>query len=245
MLLHHAPDGSEHAVHGLAQVLAAVGRDEDEPGPRRPLELRVGVALAHRRAQRVDAGVAGNPDAALGLALVQQVPLAGLRRREVPVSDQVNCLSVELLRPGAVKVVRAQTGLNVTNRDLQVEARQRSCEGGRRISVHEHRVGPFGLEHGLQLEQHVACHVEERLARLHDGEIVIGPHIKDLQNLIQHLTVLAGYTHNGFELVVPAFKLVHERAHLDSLGTCPKYEHHFTAHLKHLVFPYFYYLIGQ
>lgn len=30
MLLHHAADGSEHAVHGLAQVLAAVRRDEDE-----------------------------------------------------------------------------------------------------------------------------------------------------------------------------------------------------------------------
>ena len=62
----------------------------------------------------------------------------------------------------------AQAGLNVTHRNLQVEARQRSCEGGRRVSVHEHRVGSLGLEHGLQLEQHVACHVEERLARLHN-----------------------------------------------------------------------------
>ena len=27
MLLHHAADGAEHAVHGLAEVLAAVRRD--------------------------------------------------------------------------------------------------------------------------------------------------------------------------------------------------------------------------
>lgn len=62
MLLHHAADGAEHAVHGLAQVLAAVRRDEDEARALSPLELRVGVALAHGGAQGVDAGVAGGPD---------------------------------------------------------------------------------------------------------------------------------------------------------------------------------------
>lgn len=62
MLLHHAADGAEHAVHGLAKVLAAVGRDENEAGALRPLELGMGVSLAHGGAQGVDAGVAGDPD---------------------------------------------------------------------------------------------------------------------------------------------------------------------------------------
>lgn len=62
VLLHHAADGAEHAVHGLAQVLAAVRRDEDEAGALGPLELGVGVALAHGGAQSVDARVAGDPD---------------------------------------------------------------------------------------------------------------------------------------------------------------------------------------
>ena len=47
VLLHHAADGAEHAVHRLAQVLAAVRCDEDEAGALGPSELRVGVALAH------------------------------------------------------------------------------------------------------------------------------------------------------------------------------------------------------
>lgn len=68
VLLHHAADGAEHAVHGLAQVLAAVRRDQDEAGALGPLELGVGVALAHGGAQGVDAGVAGDPDLGLGLA---------------------------------------------------------------------------------------------------------------------------------------------------------------------------------
>lgn len=62
VLLHHSADGAEHAVHGLAQVLAAVRRDEDEAGALGPLELRVGVALAHGGAQGIDARVAGDPD---------------------------------------------------------------------------------------------------------------------------------------------------------------------------------------
>lgn len=76
MLLHHAADGAEHAVHGLTQVLAAMRRDEDEAGALSPIELGVGVALAHGSAQCVDAGVAGDPDPGLELALAEQVLLA-------------------------------------------------------------------------------------------------------------------------------------------------------------------------
>ena len=62
VLLHHAADGAEHAVHGFAQVLAAVRRDEDEAGSLRPLELGMGIALAHGGTQGVDTRVAGDPD---------------------------------------------------------------------------------------------------------------------------------------------------------------------------------------
>lgn len=44
-------------------------RDEDEAGALGPLELRVGVVLAHGGAQGVDSGVAGDPDLGFGLAL--------------------------------------------------------------------------------------------------------------------------------------------------------------------------------
>lgn len=168
VLLHHAADGAEHAVHGLAEVLAAVRRDEDEAGAFRPLELGVGVALAHGGAQGVDAGVAGDPDPGLGLALVEQVLLARLRGGEIILAHDVDSLAVELLRPGAVDVVRAQAGLDVANGDLQVEARKCSGEAGRGVPVDQDHVGLLVLEDGLELDQHVARHVEQRLARLHD-----------------------------------------------------------------------------
>lgn len=70
MLLHHAADGAEHAVHRLAQVLTPVRSDEDEAGALRPVELGMGVPLVHGGAQGVDAGVPSDPDLGLGLALV-------------------------------------------------------------------------------------------------------------------------------------------------------------------------------
>lgn len=145
MLLHHAADGAEHAVHGLAQVLAAVRRDEDEAGALGPVELGVGVALAHGGAQGVDAGVAGDPDLGLGLALAEQILLARLRRGEVVLAHDVDRLAVELLRPGAIDVMRAQAGLDVTHGDLQVEARERSGEASRGVSMDKNYVGPLVL----------------------------------------------------------------------------------------------------
>ena len=226
VLLHHAADGAEHAVHGLAQVLAAVRRDEDKAGALRPLELGVGIALAHGGAQGIDARVTGDPDLGLGLALGEQVLLAGLRRGEVVLTHDVDGLAVELLRPWAVNVMRAKARLDVAHGDLQVEARERRGEAGRGVPVDQDHVGPLALEDCLELEQHVTRHVEQRLARPHDRQVVVGSHVEDAQHLVEHLAVLARHGHDGLELFRACLKLVDERAHLDGLRTGAEDEHY-------------------
>lgn len=227
ILLHHAADGAEHAVHGLTQVLAAVRRDEDEAGALRPLELGMGVALAHGGAQGIDSGVAGDPDLRLRLALAKQVLLARLRGCEVVLAHDIDGLAVELLGPGAVDVVRAQARLDVPHGDLQVEARERSGEAGRGVAVDQDDVGLLVLEDGFELEQHIARHVEQRLARLHDRQIVVGSHTEDAQHLVEHLAVLARHGHDGLELLLARLQLVDERAHLDCLRAGAEDEHDF------------------
>lgn len=226
VLLHHAADGAEHAVHGLAQVLAAVRRDEDEAGALRPLELWMGVALAHGCAQGVDARVAGDPDLGLRLALVQKVLPTGLSGCEIVLAHDVDRLAVELLGPGAVDVVRAQARLDVAHGNLQVEACERRGEAGRGVAVHEHHVGPLVLEDELELEQHVARHVEQRLARLHDRQVMVGSHVEDAQHLVEHLAVLAGHGHDSLELIRARLQLIYERAHLDGLRSGAEDEHY-------------------
>lgn len=227
VLLHHAADGAEHAVHGLAQVLAAMRRDEDEAGALRPLELGVGVALAHGGAQGVDAGVSGDPDPGLGLALAEQILLACLRGGEVVLAHNVDGLAVELLRPRAVDVVRTQARLDMPHGDLQVEARERRGKAGRGVAVDQDDVGPLVLEDGLELDQHVARHVEQRLARLHDRQVVVGSHVEDAQHLVEHLAVLARHGNDGLELIRMRLQLVDERAHLDGLRAGAEDKHHF------------------
>lgn len=227
VLLHHAADGAKHAVHGLAQVLATVRRDEDEAGALRPLELVVGIAIANGGAKGVDSRVAGNLDLRLRLALVQKVLLAGLSGGEIVLAHDVDRLTVELLRPGAEDVVRAQARLNVAHRDLQVEARERSGKAGRGIAVYEHDIGLLVLEDRLELEQHVARNVEQSLSRLHDGQVVGGFDVEHAKHLVQHLTVLTGDRHHRVELVGARPQLVHERAHLNGLRASAEDEHNF------------------
>ena len=226
VLLHHVADGAEHAVHGLAQVLAAVRRDEDEAAARCPLQLRMRVALAHGGAQRVDAGVAGDPDLRLRLALVEQVSLRLLGRREVVLAHDVDDLAVELLGPGAVDVVRAKSRLHVAYRDLQVEASKRCRKARGGVAVNEHHVGLLTLQHRLELQQHIAGDVEQRLARLHDRQVVVRHDVEHMQHLVEHLTVLAGDAHDGLEVAGTRLQLVDERAHLDCLRAGAKDKHY-------------------
>lgn len=146
---------------------------------------------------------------------------------EVVLAHDVDGLAVELLRPGAVDVVSAQAGLDVAHGDLQVEAGKRRGEASRCVSVDQDDVGPLVLEDGLELEQHVARHVEQSLSWLHDGQVVGGFDVEHAKHLVQHLTVLAGDRHHRVELVGARPQLVHERAHLNGLRASAEDEHNF------------------
>ena len=110
--------------------------------------------------------------------------------------------------------------------DLQVEAGQRGGEAGRRVAVDQDHVGPLVLEDGLELQKHVARHVEQRLPRPHDRQVVVGSHTEDAQHLVEHLAVLARHGHDGLELLLARLELVDERAHLDCLRAGTEDEHY-------------------
>ena len=187
----------------------------------------MGIAIANGGAQGVDAGVAGDPDPGLRLALVEQVLLARLRGGEVVLAHDVDRLAVELLRPGTVDVVRAQPRLDVAHGDLKVEAREGRRKAGRGVAVNQNHVGFLVLEDRLELEQNVARNVKQCLARLHDRKVVVGSHAEDAQHLVEHLAVLPRHGHDGLELIRACLQLVDERAHLDRLRAGAEDEHYF------------------
>lgn len=111
--------------------------------------------------------------------------------------------------------------------DLQVEACERRGEASRCIAVDKDHVGPLVLEDRLELQQYVARHVKQRLARLHNRQVVVGRHAEDAQHLVEHLAVLASHGHDSLELIPARLQLVDERAHLDGLRAGAEDEHHF------------------
>ena len=54
-------------------------------------------------------------------------------------------------------------------------------------------------ERRARKEAQAERNIEQRLTFLHDGDVVIRRHMKSVQYLIQHLSVLPGHTDQGFQ----------------------------------------------
>lgn len=95
----------------------------------------------------------------------------------------------------------AQARLYMPHGNLQVEASESRRKARSRVAVHEDHVRPLFLENRLQLQQHIARDIEQRLPRLHDCQVMVGNHIENTQNLIEHLAMLTRHGHNRLKLV--------------------------------------------
>ena len=234
-------DGAAHGDEAVAEVLAAVPGDEDEPPPavearhvvacageRRfelAVEARVGFYLVDHPVEGVDDGVAGDGDFRFVDVLAQQVFAAERGGGEVVGGYAPGDLAVHLLWPRAVDVVGAQPCLYVSYRNLLVESGEGGgCAGGG-VAVDEHYVGPRLTEHVAHAEQHARGHVVEILPLLHYVEVVVGTDVEYLKHLVEHLPVLAGDAYRGAELSGMLLEFLYERSHLDGLGAGPENKH--------------------
>ena len=170
----------------------------------------------------VDDGVAGDEDPALCL-LVEEVLLAEGRGGEIVGGDAASDLAVHLLGPGAVDVVGAKAGLHVAHGNLLVEGSEGSGGGGGGVAVDQHHIWLARLEHVAHTGEHAGGDIVQVLPLLHDIEVVVGLDAEDVQDLVQHLPVLAGDADPGFEVFRMLLELLDQRAHLDGLRPRSKY----------------------
>ena len=68
--------------------------------------------------------------------------------------------------------------------------------------------------------------VKESLSLPHNGKVIVGDDLKNLQNLIQHLPVLPRDA-DGHPEACPALQLLHQRTHFNGLRTGAENEHNF------------------
>ncbi len=153
-LVHQASDRTEHAVHRFAEILPAMGGDEDKTAPLGPFQMLVLIVIPNRRGKGINAGIARHEDALRIPTFFQQVLTGLLRGSEVQVRYQVDRLAAELLWEGGLQVVGAQPRLHMADRDLKIEAGKRRGKTGCGIAVHQHNIGPEVLQNLLHAEQH-------------------------------------------------------------------------------------------
>ena len=226
VLVHYAADRAEHMLHRFAEVLAAVGGDEDQPTALRPVEFGVMIVVAHGSFKRVDGGVAGDVDRAFVLALADKVLLRQFGRREVILTYDADRLPVEFFGVRAVNVVCTQSRLDVTDRNLEIEARERGYECCRGVAVNENDVRSDFFKNWLDAIQDVRRDVEQRLLVFHNRQVEVWHDAERFKYLIEHLTVLTGHADNGFYFTV-SLQFVDERTHLYRFGACAEDEHDF------------------
>ena len=209
-----------------------MGCYEDESATSYPIKLRVGIALFHSGAQRVNARIAGDPNPGGRFAFIEQIPPARLCGCKIPLRDAVHGLTIELLGPRAMHIMGAQARLHVTHGYLQVKAGKSRCEAGCGVAMHKYDIGLLPFQHTFYPKQHVTCHVEQRLSWFHDGEVIIRHDIEGPQNLVEHLTMLARHGHHRLKLVSSRLQLVREWAHLNGLRTRAEDEHDLLPHRR-------------
>ena len=114
----------------------------------------------------------------------------------------------------------------MSNGDLHVKARQRRCKGGRCISVHQNDVGLFKGKYVLHAVHDQRGNVKKRLTAFHYRKVVVRYNVKNIQDLLEHLSVLACHADNG---IYPAsgLEFFNQGTHFYCLGPCPENEHYF------------------
>ena len=111
---------------------------------------------------------------------------------------------VGLLGEGRGDVAGAQAGLDVEDRDLVVEGRERCGEGGGGVALDHDGVGAVGLDGPPHSLQGAVGDLGEGLPRRVDVEVVIGHDAEELVDLVEHLAVLSGDDDDRVETLVVA-----------------------------------------
>ena len=126
----------------------------------------------------------------------------------VTAGQQIHRLSVEFLRKGGGEVVGPQSRLHMSHGNLQVETGQSGGKGGGGIPVDEDEVRLHLLQDRPHSGEDGGGNVKESLSLPHNGKVIVGDDLKNLQNLIQHLPVLPRDADSHLK-ACPALQLLH------------------------------------
>lgn len=84
--------------------------------------------------------------------------------------------------------------------------------------MHQDYIGLALLEHIAHSGEYAGGDVIQVLSLLHYVQVKIRRDLKYTEHLVQHLTVLTGYSHYCLKLIRMLLELLYQRGHLYGLG---------------------------
>ena len=193
-------------------------RGEDHPllVPVEAVKPNIRRRFRHQQ-QRIDHGVTGHEDLPDHTGCFQ-VGFGLERRREMKGRDLGEEPAVGFLREGIQKIVGAQTGLHMTNRDLLVKRSQTSGKRRGGVALHQDQLRWIGLKVFPQPLQRSTGDMCQGLTGGHQIEILIRLEMEQIHHLAHHFAVLTGQDDTGLQCIT-GLKRPDDRSQLDRLRT--------------------------
>ena len=203
-------DGPADVFKAFSEILPAMSGDEDERretrGVRRETcdgRRKCGgrlLDLGQGEEQGIDDGIACDDNGFRGNPLVEQIPAIGGGWGEMQGGEAGGQHPVEFLRPGGLQVSGAEPGLDMADGDMMVERRQGGGEDRRGIALNQDKVGFLLLQIAIQRRDGAGCEAGQGLVPLHEVEIHIRDNAENVENLVQHVTVLGRHAYPAADL---------------------------------------------
>ena len=225
-----AVEGEADTLKTSAETFTAVGGDEDqafggveEGAVNAAGKSAVGEAIANVE-DGINARVTGNVGSFGGNAFAVEIGGGPGSGGEVDIGEAAGEDAIHLFGEGLGHVPGSEAGLDVADGNAGVEGGKGAAEGGGGVALND---GEFGFkvgEDGFEGGQHSGGGLEKRLAWEHEIQIDIRGDMEGGQDLIEHLTVLAGDTDLDIEKVRRGLKMTQDRAEFNGFRARSKEE---------------------
>ena len=117
--------------------------------------------------QRIDDGVAGDDDPFRGDVLASQFIPRERRRREVEGGEHGGQATIHFFREGIARIVAAQAGFDVADRDVAMKRRHRRCADGRGVTLDHQQIGLHLAQGRIHRRQYARGEFGQRLVLPH------------------------------------------------------------------------------
>ena len=184
------------------------------------------IMCMYSRQQRVNYSISCHKDFLIISTFPQQIVSRLWCRRKVKCRHHAGQLSISFLRIRRIQIARTQACLHVSDGNLLIKCRQSCSKCCCRIAMHQHQVRLFLLQNLLQPVQYTSSNICQSLIFFHQIQIIVRRNPKQLQHLIQHLSMLCCHRHDTLQMLI-LFNGFHHRRHLDSFRSCSKHTHYF------------------